>query len=110
MQNSELGTENWGNSAPLCVAPKIFLHTIHVRPNQRGAVPPNGDEQMIIEKLAYTMPEAVQVSGRSRTSIYGSIKAEKLIARKDGSRTVILASDLRSWLENLPRLNTRTAA
>ena len=65
---------------------------------------------MTIEKLAYTIPEAVEVSGRSRTSLYGSFKSGKLIARKDGTRTVILASDLRSWLENLPRLNTRTAA
>ena len=65
---------------------------------------------MNIEKLAFTIPEAVEVSGRSRTALYAAFKTGELIGRKQGARTVILASDLRNWLENLPHLNTRTAA
>ena len=65
---------------------------------------------MPTEKLAYTIPEAVEVSGRSRTALYAAFKTGELIARKNGARTIVLASDLRHWLENLPQLNTRTAA
>ena len=61
---------------------------------------------MTIEKLAYLVDEAVEASGQSRTSIYVAFKSGALIGRKRGARTVILASDLRAWLESLPRLET----
>jgi len=60
--------------------------------------------------LAYNIPGAVEASGQSRTGIYDAIKSGALIARKRGARTVILADDLRRWLESLPTLNTRTTA
>jgi hypothetical protein len=56
--------------------------------------------------LAYDIPGAVEASGQSRSGIYEAIKAGKLIARKRGFRTVILADDLRRWLESLPQMNT----
>jgi hypothetical protein len=62
------------------------------------------------EKLTYTIPEAVEVAARSRTAIYQAFKTGELIGRKHGTRTVILAADLRNWLENLPQLNTQSAA
>jgi hypothetical protein len=62
------------------------------------------------EKLAYTVPEAVAASGQSRTSIYAAFKSGALIGRKRGARTIVLAADLRAWLESLPRLETRPAA
>ncbi|MBM3951039.1 MAG: helix-turn-helix domain-containing protein [Rhodospirillales bacterium] len=65
---------------------------------------------MQIEPLAYTVAQAVAVSGQSRTSLYAAFKSGALIARKRGFRSVILADDLRAWLENLPRLETRPAA
>lgn len=71
---------------------------------------PLKDKHMTIEKLAYSIPEAVTVSGRSRTALYQAFKTGELIARKQGARTIILADDLRHWLESLPTLNTRTAA
>jgi hypothetical protein len=64
---------------------------------------------MTSEKIAYTIPEAVAVSGQSRTGIYAAFKNGALIGRKRGSRTVILADDLRHWLESLPRIETRSA-
>ena len=52
--------------------------------------------------LAYSITEASEVSRIGRTSIYEAISARELIARKHGRRTVILADDLRRWLQNLP--------
>ena len=63
-----------------------------------------------MEKLAYLVNEAVVVSGQSRTALYMAFKSGALIARKRGARTVILADELRRWLESLPVLNTRAAA
>jgi excisionase family DNA binding protein len=56
--------------------------------------------------LAYTIAEACEVSGVGRTTIYKAIKTGKLIARKSGRRTIILADDLAAWLRSLPKLNT----
>jgi excisionase family DNA binding protein len=63
-----------------------------------------------MEPIALTIGEAVAVSRTSRTAIYAALKRGELQARKRGKRTLILASDLRAWLENLPRLETRPAA
>ena len=52
--------------------------------------------------LAYSIAEASEVSRIGRTSIYEAINSRDLIARKNGRRTVILADDLRRWLQNLP--------
>src|SRR5689334_12402159 len=40
----------------------------------------------------------------SRSKLYAEIKAGRLIARKVGDRTVILAEDGRAWRENLPKV------
>ena len=55
-----------------------------------------------MEKLAYTIDEAVGEGAGSRTIIYEAINAGTLKARKRGKRTVILAADLASYLEALP--------
>jgi len=56
--------------------------------------------------FAYDVPGAVLASGQSRSGLYQAIREGKLIARKRGHRTLILATDLRAWLESLPRMNT----
>jgi excisionase family DNA binding protein len=56
--------------------------------------------------LAYSIAEACTRSGIGRTSIYAMINSGKLIARKRGRRTLILADDLRRCLELLPPINT----
>jgi hypothetical protein len=55
-----------------------------------------------IAKLAYSMPEAVEVTGISRSMLYEEIGAGRLIARKRGSSTIILATDLNDFLTALP--------
>ena len=56
-------------------------------------------------KLAYTMKEAVAVTGIGRTSLYLAIRQGELRVVKRGARTIILDRDLRRWLEGLPASN-----
>ena len=54
-------------------------------------------------RLAYGIEEAAKVSGVGRSKVYEEIGAGRLIARKVGKRTIILAGDLNAWLKALPR-------
>jgi excisionase family DNA binding protein len=53
--------------------------------------------------------EAARVAGICRSLLYREIAAGRLIARKQGRRTIILDADLRAWLESLPRMPTKPA-
>jgi hypothetical protein len=55
-----------------------------------------------LEPLAYDISEAAQVSRRGRTRIKRAIAAGELRAKKEGRSTIILESDLRRWLAQLP--------
>ncbi len=55
-----------------------------------------------MEKLAYTIAEAVDQGAGSRTVVYESINNGTLRAKKRGKRTIILATDLAEYLEALP--------
>jgi excisionase family DNA binding protein len=57
--------------------------------------------------LAYSIAEACARSGIGRTAIYDMINAGHLAARKRGRRTLILADDLRRFLETLPPIKTK---
>lgn len=52
--------------------------------------------------LAYTVAEACAAARVGRTVLYELIRDGKLPARKCGRRTVVLADDLRRWVESLP--------
>jgi excisionase family DNA binding protein len=58
--------------------------------------PPNEDRKT---SLAYSIAEACAVSGIRRTTLYKEINSGELRAVKIGGRTVILADDLRCWLD-----------
>jgi excisionase family DNA binding protein len=59
--------------------------------------------------LALTINEACEAARAGRTRIYEAISDGKLRARKNGRRTVILADDLRMWMENLPAIQPKAA-
>lgn len=52
--------------------------------------------------IAVTIPDAVKMSGMSRTSIYEALKRGDITARKAGRRTLISFSDLKDYLASLP--------
>lgn len=54
--------------------------------------------------VAYTIPEAVRVSGIGRTSLYAAIGSGALKARKYGRRTIIMADDLKAFVSALPNM------
>lgn len=53
-------------------------------------------------KLAVSIPEAVQMVGIGRTSLYALFREGKLTPRKSGKRTLILVEELESFIKSLP--------
>jgi excisionase family DNA binding protein len=51
-----------------------------------------------------TLAEASAVSGIGRTKLYEAISAGALIARKCGSRTIVLRDELMRYLRSLPEV------
>ncbi|MEW9838671.1 helix-turn-helix domain-containing protein [Mesorhizobium marinum] len=53
-------------------------------------------------KLAATINEAVEISGLSRSAIYKAAKEKRLTIRKNKGRSLILISELQTFLQSLP--------
>jgi excisionase family DNA binding protein len=60
--------------------------------------------------LGYSLQDAAAAAGVGKTTIYSAVRSKELGARKRGSRTIILASDLKRWLEGLPQAQLRPEA
>jgi excisionase family DNA binding protein len=54
------------------------------------------------EKLLYSVADVCRSLGVSRTTVYQLRKDGRLVLRKLGRRTVILATDLHAFLDTLP--------
>ena len=67
-----------------------------------------GNMEMETPPLAVTIPDAVRVSGLSRTSLYAALKRGDLTARKAGRRTLIAFTDLEAYLASLPTYQSET--
>ena len=55
------------------------------------------------QPIAVTIPEAVRLSGRSRSAVYEALAKGELPARKAGRRTLILYADLQAYIAALPQ-------
>lgn len=54
------------------------------------------------QKLSFTIEQAVKATGIGRTTIFAAIKSGRLVARKNGRRTLIASGDLQKFLASLP--------
>jgi len=57
---------------------------------------------MSTEPLAFTVAEACKAAAVSRTELYRAVGRGELILRKRGKRSLVLAAELRRWVESLP--------
>ena len=60
-----------------------------------------------IQPLTVTIPDAVRLSGLSRSELYRQLSAGHIHARKSGSRTLILWASLKAHVEALPEAEFR---
>ena len=53
-------------------------------------------------KISATIPQAVEMTGLGRTTIYKLFDEGKLTPRKHGKRTLILVEELERYVKSLP--------
>lgn len=57
---------------------------------------------MLSNPIAVTIPNAVKLTGLSRSKLYELIQAGQLPVRKCGSRTLVRHEDLKQFIDGLP--------
>jgi hypothetical protein len=55
-----------------------------------------------MSKISVPIPQAVEMTGLSRSALYKLFKSGKITPRKNGKRVLLLVDDLRSYIESLP--------
>jgi hypothetical protein len=57
------------------------------------------------EAIAFRLQDAARVSGASVATLYRAAADGQITIRKLRGRSVILAEELRAWINSLPRMN-----
>jgi excisionase family DNA binding protein len=57
-------------------------------------------------RTAFSIAEVLAQTGLGRDKLYQMINEQKLVARKCGRRTIVLASDLERFLKSLPAIGS----
>jgi excisionase family DNA binding protein len=60
-------------------------------------------------RISYNVHEAAKAVGIGLTKLREEIRANRLVARKLGKRTLINVEDLNAWAANLPRVSSARA-
>lgn len=63
-----------------------------------------------IPTLALSPEAAAKAAGVGRTAIFQAIREKKLVARKNGARTLVMVDDLGKYLRSLPQAGKAEAA
>lgn len=79
-----LPQEGWINNSS--------VHNLHV---DKLAIDPR---QLNLTKAAYSVREAIEITGIGQTSIYRAVETGKLRRTKSGKKTLFLAYDLAAFL------------
>lgn len=61
------------------------------------------------KRLAYSVEEVAEALGLAEDTVRKRIKHGSLPARKDGTRVMVLATDLHEYLNGLPLVSNREA-
>ena len=64
----------------------------------------------LVEKLSYTVDDIALRTHLEKSSIWERISEGKLLAYKDGGRTLVLHDDLTTYLRSLPKAERQNAA
>lgn len=96
LSNLKKNNEDDGEETVPSIAPNFASSDVDPSLLAKNRELPLGDS------LAYSVKEAVKVSGVGRSKIYEAMRSKELRAKKHGKRTLILAHDLAAWLDELP--------
>jgi excisionase family DNA binding protein len=55
-----------------------------------------------LDKFAFNLADVARLTSLGRTAVYAAIRDKRLVARKVGRRTLVLADDLKAFLNSLP--------
>jgi excisionase family DNA binding protein len=62
-----------------------------------------------MDQMALALDQAAHAAAVSKRTLEREVAAGRLVAVKRGRRTLVLAGDLREWLESLPRVRPEAA-
>jgi excisionase family DNA binding protein len=60
-----------------------------------------------MDQLLYSVPQCCRLAAIGRTKFYELVASGEIPVRKVGKKTLVLAADLRDWVERLPTIQTK---